>query len=72
MSTVAEIMAAVERLDSAEYLKLRDGLDKAEERIWKQERSRAGSRSRKAKITDADIDAHVLKRRQSASNGVSH
>jgi len=63
MSTISEIIKAVERLDPDDFLKLRTSLDRVEERLWDQELGRAGVRRRKAKLTDAKIDELVLKRR---------
>lgn len=63
MSTVSEIIKAVEDLDPEEFLKLRTALDRVEERLWGRELSRATAKHRKAKLTDAKIDELVLKRR---------
>ncbi len=63
MSTIAEILKAVERLDPADFLKLRTALDRVEERLWDRELGRVTIKHRKAKLTDARIDVLVLKRR---------
>jgi hypothetical protein len=63
MSTVIEIIKAVERLKPEDFLKLRTALDQVEEKLWDLELSRATDRHRKAKLTDAKIDELVLKRR---------
>jgi hypothetical protein len=63
MSTVSEIMKAVERLAPDDFLKLRSALDRIEEKLWDRELSRATATHRKRKLTDAKIDELVLKRR---------
>jgi hypothetical protein len=66
MSTVTEIIEAVERLGPEEYLKLRSALDRFEEKLWNRELGRVTVKNRKAKLTDAEIDKLVLKRRYGA------
>jgi hypothetical protein len=66
MSTVAEIIRAVERLAPEDYLKLRSALDRFEERLWDRELGRVTAKHRKQKLTDAQIDELVLKRRYGA------
>jgi hypothetical protein len=63
MSTVAEIMKAVERLAPEDFLKLRSALDRVEENLWDREPDRVTAKHRKEKLTDAKIDELVLKRR---------
>jgi hypothetical protein len=63
MSTIAEILKAVERLGPEDFLKLRTALERVEERLWDQELGRVTAKHRKAKLTDAKIDELVLKRR---------
>jgi len=63
MSTIAEIIKAVERLGTEEFLKLRTALDRVEERLWDRELGRVTARHRKGNLTDAQIDELVLKRR---------
>jgi hypothetical protein len=63
MSTVAEIIKAAEGLGAKEFLELRTGLDRVEERLWQRELSRVTGKNRREKLTDAKIDALVLKRR---------
>jgi hypothetical protein len=63
VSTVAEIIKAAKGLDAEEFLKLRTALDRMEERLWEQELDRATGRHRKEKLTDANIDELVLRRR---------
>jgi hypothetical protein len=63
MSTVAEIIKAAEGLEADEFLKLRTAVDRMEERLWDQELGRVTAKHRKGKLTDAKIDALVLKRR---------
>jgi hypothetical protein len=66
MSTVGEIVKAVERLDADDFLKLRGFLDRVEEKLWARELDRATARHRRGKLTDAKIDRLVLRRRQRA------
>jgi hypothetical protein len=66
MSTVGEIVKAVEHLGPDEFLKLRTALDRVEERLWQRELGRASARHRRAKLTEAKIDELVLKRRYRA------
>jgi len=63
MSTIVEILKAVERLGPEEFLKLRTALDRVEEKLWDQELGRVTAKHRKGNLTDAKIDALVLKRR---------
>jgi hypothetical protein len=63
MSTVTEIIHAVERLEPEEFLKLRTALDRVEEKLWEQELARVTVKHRKTKLTDAKIDELVLQRR---------
>jgi hypothetical protein len=68
MATVAEIIKAAECLDAEDFLKLRTALDRAEERLWDRELGRASAEHRKRKLTDAQIDKLVSKRRYIAGN----
>ncbi|HEV2946784.1 MAG TPA: hypothetical protein VGX70_05375 [Gemmataceae bacterium] len=63
MSSVAEIMKAVERLDPEDFLRLRNALDRVEENLWDRELGHVTAKHRKEKLTDAKIDELVLKRR---------
>jgi hypothetical protein len=63
MTTVREIIKAVKSLDPEEFLKLRTALDGIEEKHWDRELGRVTAKHRKEKLTDAKIDALVLKRR---------
>jgi hypothetical protein len=66
MSTVGEIIKAVERLDADDFLKLRGVLDRVEEKLWARELDRATARYRRGKLTDAKIDQLIVRRRQRA------
>jgi hypothetical protein len=66
MSTVAEIIKAVERLAPEDFLKLRTALDRVEERLWTRELARVTDKNRKRNLTDVKIDELVLKRRYRA------
>jgi hypothetical protein len=63
MSTVVEIVKAVEQLDPDEFRTLRNALDRFEEKLWARELGRATAKNRRRKLTDAKIDEFVLKRR---------
>jgi hypothetical protein len=63
MSTVGEIIKAVERLAPDDFLKLRTALDRVEERLWNRELARVTTKNRKRNLTDARIDELVLNRR---------
>jgi hypothetical protein len=63
MSSVADIIKAVQRLGPDEFLKLRTALDRFEERIWHRELGRVTAKHLKGKLTDAKIDELVLQRR---------
>ena len=63
MSTITEILEAVENLDPSAFLTLRSKLDRIEERLWDREVRNVTAKQRKALLTDARIDALVAKRR---------
>jgi hypothetical protein len=63
MSTVAQIIKAVEDLDPDDFLKLRTALDQVEEQLWDRESRRVTTKHRAGKLTDAKIDELVLRRR---------
>jgi len=63
MSSITEIIKAAKALDAEQFLKLRNALDRLEERLWDQELDRATGKYRKEKLTDARIDELVSKRR---------
>jgi hypothetical protein len=63
MGTVVEIVRAAERLGTEDFLRLRNALDQVEERLWDRELRRVTAKHRKSKLTDAQIDELVLKRR---------
>ena len=63
MKTVDDILAAAEQLDAREFVRLRKKLDRLEQKRWQSELSRATREFRTARLTDAKIDALVLKRR---------
>jgi hypothetical protein len=63
MSTLAEIIQAVERHGPEEFLKLRTALDRGEERLCDRELGRVTVKHRKGERDDAKIDELILKRR---------
>ncbi len=64
MSTVAEIAAAASRLDPAEFLRLRQELDRLEQALWDKELDQASEAARNAGLTDDEIDRLVMRRRR--------
>jgi hypothetical protein len=63
MTSVREILIAIEKLPADEFLKLQARMDRIAERIWETEHRRATARSRKAGLTDEHIDQFVMRRR---------
>jgi hypothetical protein len=64
MSTVEEIVAAAKRLDVEQFLRLRKRLDRIEAQVWEAELERTSKELKKAKVTEADIDRIVARRRR--------
>ena len=64
MSTVDEIVAAAERLQPDELLRLRKRLDRLEKKLWMVESQKAGKELKAAGVTDRDIDRMVMRRRR--------
>ena len=64
MSTVEEIVAAAAQLDSAEFLTLRQELDRLEQQLWETELAATTEDMQRANITDENIDRLVLRRRR--------
>lgn len=62
--TVEEIVAAARKLNSAQFLRLRQKLDRLEKKIWEEEWTRATRELEEANITDEDIDQMVIRRRR--------
>ena len=63
MSTVSEIVDAAAHLDPDQFVLLRDELDRLEEHLWDTELARTTTEMDQAKVTDAEIDQFVMKRR---------
>lgn len=64
MSTVKDIVAAAAQLDSAEFLLLRQELDRLEQGLWEAEHAATSEEMRQVNVTDDDIDRLVLRRRR--------
>src|SRR5437773_425288 len=64
MKTIDDIVAAVEKLNSEQFVKLRRKLDRLERKLWKSELKRTSKELKAAKITDEDIDRMVVRRRK--------
>jgi hypothetical protein len=64
MKTIDEIVSAAEKLDSDQFVRLRQKLDRLENKIWKSELRRTSKELEAAKITDEDIDLMVTRRRR--------
>ncbi|TMQ35121.1 MAG: hypothetical protein E6K70_03945 [Planctomycetota bacterium] len=63
MKTIDEIVAAAGKLDSKQFLRLRQKLDRLEKKLWETELSRTTKEFRAAKLTDQQIDELIVKRR---------
>ncbi len=63
MTSVREIVSAIEKLPPDEFLKLQSRMDRIAERLWAEEHRRATARFRKVGMTDDDVDEFVLRRR---------
>jgi len=61
MTTVDEIIAAAERLTPAQFVRLRQKLDRVEQKLWENELS---AMDRKIEKADDDIDEMVTRRRR--------
>jgi len=65
---IAEILAAAREMSSTEFLRLRQRLDRLEEKLWKTELTRATEKFSQGRLTDEKIDQMVLRpRRESRS-----
>jgi phage terminase Nu1 subunit (DNA packaging protein) len=64
MTTVDEIIAAAERLTPAQFARLRQRLDRLEQKHWDNELSHMDSKMKQAGLTDDDIDEMVTRRRR--------
>jgi hypothetical protein len=64
MTTVDEIVAAAQRLDADQFLRLRRKLDRLERKLWDAEHDRVTAAMKKARIGDKEIDGLVMKRRR--------
>jgi len=64
MTTVAEIVTAIARLDPDQYLQLREELDRLDQQRWEAELQRTTEEMAKANVTDEDLDEIVLRRRR--------
>lgn len=64
MTTVDEIIAAAERLTPAQFVRLRQKLDRLEQKPWDNELSKMDRKMQKSGLTDNDIDEMVTRRRR--------
>jgi hypothetical protein len=64
MKTVDDIVAAAQQLSAAQFLRLRQKLDRLEKKVWAIELTRTTAELEKANITDEDIDRMVMRRRR--------
>ena len=64
MSSVQQILTALEKLSPDEFLKVQARMNRIAERMWTAEHRRATVRSRQAGRTDDDIDRIVAQRRR--------
>ena len=63
MTTINEIVSAAAKLDVAQFLKLRQQLDRLEKKAWEAEHVAVTARMKRAGITDEEIDRRVMRRR---------
>lgn len=63
MSSVRDIVNAIEKLPPGEFLKLQKRMDRIAERIWQKEHQRLSREFRQKGLSDDDIDQFVLRRR---------
>jgi len=64
MNAIDEIVTAAAKLDSSQFLRLRQKLDRLEQKLWKVELARTSAALKKKNITDDDIDRLVVRRRR--------
>ncbi len=64
MSTVEEIVASALRLEPAEFLRLKQELDRMEQQLWDEELPQASEAIARTGVTDDDIDRMILRRRR--------
>ncbi|MEX0818922.1 MAG: hypothetical protein WD070_04995 [Pirellulaceae bacterium] len=64
MTTVDEIIAAAERLTPAQFVRLRQRLDRLEKKLWDNELSHMDGKMKQVALTDEDIDQMVTRRRR--------
>jgi len=64
MSTLDEIVSAVEHLKPAQFVKLRRRLDELEEQLWDAELAATSAELRQDGIDDRQIDQMVVRRRR--------
>jgi len=64
MKTVEEIVAAVEKLNTDQFIRFRQKLDRLEEKMWKAVLKRTTAEMKRKGITDSIIDRLVMRRRR--------
>ena len=64
MTTIDEIIAAAEQLTAAQFLRLRQRLDRLEKKRWDDELSHMDRKMKQAGLTDENIDQMVARRRR--------
>ena len=62
--TVEEILTAARGLSPAEFLRLRQRLDRLEKKLWEKELAQTTEELTEANLTDEKIDQIVLRRRR--------
>jgi hypothetical protein len=63
MSSVKEILSAIDKLSPDEFVKLQARMDRIAERMWQKEHKRLSTKFQREGLTDGDIDQFILKRR---------
>ncbi len=64
MKTIDDIIAAARKLSQAQFLRLREKLDRLEKETWAAELARTSADLREANLTDENIDRLVMRRRR--------
>ena len=63
MSSVKEIVSAIEKLSPEEFEKVQARMNRIAEQMWQKEHRRLSRKFREKGLTDDDIDQTILRRR---------
>jgi hypothetical protein len=64
MSTLSEIMTAMERLSPSALNRLRKHLDRLERKVWEKDLETMSAERKRRGITDRQIDEIIMRRRR--------